>query len=140
MKTIQKIGTALLAVLTFVPVYDSAEASTVASQWYFGSWACRIDGRPAKMRWRVVDDPQTTCAGGICTSTSGVKVVGHFSDNGGPWVPLKATASGSTTLSIRYLGAQQDNWFLRYSPNTRSASGWTTWQRRRFPLSCSDRR
>lgn len=31
MKTIQKIGTTLLAVFAFVPVYDSAEASTVAS-------------------------------------------------------------------------------------------------------------
>lgn len=40
-----------------------ANASLTVSQWYFGSWNCRIDGRPARMVWRVVDDPQTNVLG-----------------------------------------------------------------------------
>lgn len=130
------IGVTLGLLLAF----NDSNASTVAREWYFGTWDCNIDGRPAKMQWRVVNDPQTTCNGNICSSTSGVKVVGHFSDNGGPWVPLAKRGSSPTSLSIRYLGAEQDNWYLRYNASTRSAQGWTTWRGNRYPLSCSNRR
>ncbi len=118
--------------------FDSnAQASQVPSQWYFGKWNCTIDGRPAKMQWLVVDDPQTTCSGGVCSSSSGVKVVGRFSDNGSAWVPLATRYLRGNDFGIRYLGAEQNNWMLRYQPSTKVAAGWTTWRGNRYPLQCS---
>jgi len=134
----------LLASIAFMPFFipwaGVAGASQVASKWYFGIWDCRIDGRPARMQWRVVDDPQTRCDGNVCSSTSGVKVVGRFSDHGSAWVPLGIRSDRGNTLGIRYLGAEQDNWSLRYNPSTRVAQGATTWHGQNYPLVCSNRR
>ena len=124
--------------LSFFIAIGHANSSQVVREWYFGTWDCNIDGRPAQMQWYVVDDPQTTCNGDICSSTSGVRVVGRFSDNGGPWVPLAKRSSNSRTseLGIRYLGNEQDNWYLKYNNRTRVADGWTTWRGNRYPLQC----
>ena len=119
---------------------STINASQVANQWYFGSWNCNIDGRNSKMDWLVVDDPQTKCDGDVCSTTSGVKVVGRFSDNGSAWVSLAKHSANSTSLSIRYLGQEQDNWFLRYNVKSGRAIGWTTWRGKRYPLSCANRR
>ncbi|MEE3717825.1 DUF6006 family protein [Tumidithrix elongata RA019] len=113
-----------------------AIASQVATEWYFGRWNCNIDGRSARMQWSVVNDPQTNCSGGVCSTTSGVRIVGRFSDNGSAWVPLAKQRSSSTTLNIRYLGAEQDNWFLRYDRSSNIANGWTTWRGNRYSLRC----
>lgn len=43
-------------------------------------------------------------------------------------------------LGIRYLGAEQDNWYLRYNSRTKIADGWTTWRGNRYPLQCRNRR
>jgi hypothetical protein len=134
---IRKTLISLLAILAILPGTNSAHASQAASQWYFGNWNdCKIDGRPAKMQWKVVDDSQTQCDGNICQSTSGVKVVGRFSDNGGNWVPLSVRYNRTNEVGIRYLGREQDNWVLRYNPNSRVATGYTTWRGNRYPLSC----
>lgn len=127
-----------LAALTVgVSVFPSpGTASMVAREWYFGNWDCSIDGRPARMQWRVVDDPQTTCTGNVCSTTSGVKVVGRFSDSGSAWVPLAKRWSNRAEIRIRYLGAEQDNWYLRYDRSARTATGWTTWRGNRYPLQC----
>ncbi len=119
---------------------STINASQVAREWYFGLWDCNIDGRPAKMEWYVVNDPQTTCNNGVCSSTSGVKVLGRFSDNNSPWVPLAKRSSNSTSISIRYLGQEQDNWYLKYNVNSGRANGWTTWRNKRYPLSCFNRK
>lgn len=116
---------------------SSAQASQVLSQWYFGKWDCSIDGRAAKMQWLVVDDPQTSCSGNICSSTSGVKVIGRFSDSGGAWVPLGKRYLRGNDFGIRYLGNEQDNWLLRYNPSTKVAKGWTTWRGNKYPLQCT---
>lgn len=114
-------------------------ASTSAlPRWANGESNCKIDGRPAKMFWQVVDDPQTECEGNICSTTSAVKTVGHFSDNGGAWVNLRireVTNSGNT-LDIRYLGSEPSNWQLNYDASTEIATGWTQWRGRRYQLSC----
>ena len=89
MKLLQKCLLGLMLIpcgLLFNP--GTINASQVVTQWYFGSWDCNIDGRNAKMQWLVVDDPQTQCDGDICRTTSGVKVVGQFSNNGSAWVSL----------------------------------------------------
>jgi hypothetical protein len=114
-------------------------ASVVVREWFFGNWDCLIDGRPARMQWYIVDDPQTTCHDNVCSSTSAVRVVGRFSDSGGPWVPLARQWSRGNQLGIRYLGREQDNWYLSYNSVTRAARGWTTWRGNRYPLQCSKR-
>jgi hypothetical protein len=138
MNGIQKVlMTLALLPLTFGYVGSDANASQVPSQWYFGQWDCTIDGRAAKMQWLVVDDPQTSCDGNVCSSSSGVKVVGRFSDSGSAWVPLGKRYLRGNEFGIRYLGGEQDNWMLRYQPTTKIATGWTTWRGNRYPLQCS---
>ncbi|WP_041233502.1 DUF6006 family protein [Cylindrospermum stagnale] len=119
-----------------------AKAGLVASEWFFGRWDCNIDGRPAQMQWKVVDDSQTTCNGDTCSSTSGVRIAGWFSDNGGAWVPLKKRFANKQRqeLGIRYLGKEQDNWYLKYNSRTKVADGWTTWRGQRYPLQCRNKR
>ncbi len=138
MNKIQKIfmGLALLP-LTIGYCGSGTQASQVVSQWYFGKWNCTIDGRSAKMQWLVVDDPQTTCSGDVCSSSSGVKVIGRFSDNGSAWVPLSKRYLQGYEFGIRYLGKEQDNWMLSYNPKLKVATGWTTWRGNRYPLQCS---
>ena len=126
----------LLPLLSLACVRETAQASLTPTQWFFGNWNCSIDGRPTRMNWRVANDTQVDCAGGVCTVVNGVKVVGRFSDSGSAWIPLKRTASTGTTLSIRYMGREQDNWFLRRTA-ARQADGWTTWRGSRYPLKCS---
>ncbi len=138
MKKIQK----MLMVLAILPLTigycgGDTQASQVVSQWYLGKWNCSIDGRPAKMQWLVVDDTQTSCSGDVCSSSSGVKVVGRFSDNGSAWVPLSKRYLQGNEFGIRYLGKEQDNWLLRYNPQAKVANGWTTWRDNRYPLQCS---
>lgn len=138
MKKIQRILIGLAALPLTLGCFDiNAQASQVIGQWYFGKWDCTIDGRPAKMQWLVVDDPQTTCSGDVCSSSSGVKVIGRFSDNGSAWVPLAKRYLRGNDFGIRYLGAEQNNWMLRYQPSTKVAAGWTTWRGNRYPLQCS---
>jgi Family of unknown function (DUF6006) len=135
---IRKIFLSLFALTCILPGAGSVSASTTPTKWYFGDWNnCNIDGRPARMQWKVVDDSQTSCQGNVCSQTSGVKVVGRFSDNGGAWVPLKVNYSQGNDVGIRYQGGEPDNWFLRYSPQRKTASGYTTWRGNRYPLSCS---
>jgi hypothetical protein len=128
------ISLALLPWGILIP--SNAQASQVVSQWYFGRWNCSIDGRPSQMQWRVVDDPQTSCSGDVCSTTSGVKVVGRFSDNGSAWVPLEKRYLRGNDFGIRYLGREPDNWFLRYNSSNRQAIGYTTWRGNRYPLQC----
>ena len=137
MKNITKIIVKLALLPLTLSFSIGAQASQVPSQWYFGKWDCSIDGRPAKMQWLVVDDPQTSCSGNVCSSSSGVKVVGRFSDNGSAWVPLGKNYIRGNDFGIRYQGAEPDNWFLRYNPSTKVASGWTTWRNHKYPLQCT---
>jgi Family of unknown function (DUF6006) len=134
----RQISIGLFTLTCILPGAGGASASQAATQWYFGNWNnCLIDGRPAKMQWKVVDDPQTSCDGNICSSSSGVKVVGRFSDNGSDWVPLSVRYNQKNEVGIRYLGKEKDNWVLRYNPQTKDAKGYTTWRGKKYPLSCS---
>lgn len=115
-----------------------AGASTVPSQWYFGNWACLIDGRPAQMVWRVVDDPQTSCDGDICTTSSGVAIRGWFKDGSGPWIRLERPRVSGNDFRFVYTG-DRTNWFLRAAAGRRFAAGNTIWQDNAYPLSCVKR-
>lgn len=123
----------IVGVVLFLICASPAGASQVAGQWWFGEWRCTIDGRPARMSWRVVDDPQTQCQGNVCSTSSGVKVVGRFSDNGSRWVPLTSPQNSGAMLRFRH--ADGNRWQLTRS-NANLAVGNTVWQGRQFPLSC----
>jgi Family of unknown function (DUF6006) len=103
---------------------QSAQAS-YAAKWFDGNWDCKIDGRSAKMTWRMADDMPNS------------KYLGKFSDSGGAWVPLSELSSNSNTLSLRYLGGEPATWGLTYAPQQRSAVGFTTWRGKKYPLSCT---
>lgn len=115
---------------------SSAQASMGVTQWYNGTWNCTIDGRPSVMRWRYVDDSQTNCSGGVCSSTSGVALRGSFSDNGSAFVRLTRIASNSTVLTMRH--PDGNSWRLVMRAPGR-ADGYTTWNGRRYPLICNRR-
>ena len=111
-------------------------ASQAVVEWYHGSWSCQIDGRPARMTWKIVDDTQVNCAGDECSVVNGVATRGRFSDNGSRWVTLTAPSVNGDTLRFRH--ADGNPWRLRRESATR-AVGHTTWNGSRFPLSCDKR-
>lgn len=124
-----------LTLLALVSAASVSHASQVASQWYHGSWACLIDGRDARMVWRVENDTRQSCSGGVCSVSHGVKVAGYFSDSGSRWVSLDAPSRAGNDLRFTYTG-DNTRWFLRYDPGSRVASGNTVWQGRAYPLVC----
>jgi hypothetical protein len=133
----RKISIGLFALACVLPGAHGASASLGIGQWYMGYWNnCQIDGRPARMKWTIVRETPTDCNGNLCNSTSGSKIVGSFSDNGSAWVPLSIRYNQNNQLGIRYLGNEQNNWVLRYNPNTNIAKGHTTWRGKQYPLSC----
>ena len=122
--------------LAGLAVGGPAQASMGVTQWFNGTWNCTIDGRPSVMRWRYVDDSQTNCSGGVCSSTSGVALRGSFSDNGSPFVRLTRITSSSTVLTMRH--PDGNRWRLDMRAPGR-ATGYTTWNGQRYPLICNRR-
>ena len=118
--------------LCFV-VFAPAHAGQVPG-WWGGTWTCNIDGRPARMKWSAVDDSETTCNGDVCSSTSGVRWQGSFSDNGSRWVPLTDPSKGKKG-GLFFRHADGNQWYLP-EPKRNKTTGWTTWNGRRYPLSC----
>ena len=102
--------------------------------WWGGNWNCTIDGRPARMNWKVVDAGETSCDGDTCTSTSAVAWRGSFSDNGSGWVPLTNPRRGNKG-GVFFFHADGNKWYLP-QPASNKSNGWTTWQGNRYPLSC----
>ena len=86
------------------------------------------------MKWAAVDDRQTTCSGGTCTSSSGARWSGSFSDNGSRWVKLTNPRSG-TQGGLYFNHADGNRWYLA-KPVSSKAVGWTTWNGQRYRLSC----
>ncbi len=115
----------------------TAGTTTHASQvsgWWGGDWNCNIDGRPARMKWAAVDDTQTSCDGDACSTSSGARWAGRFSDNGSRWVPLRNARRGDRG-GLFFTHADGNKWYLAM-PAGGKAKGWTTWNGQRYPLSC----
>jgi Family of unknown function (DUF6006) len=110
-----------------------ANASQVGG-WWNGSWNCNIDGRAAQMKWSVVDDSQTSCNGDVCSTAASVRWAGQFSDSGSRWVALNNARSGNNG-GLFFNHADGNRWYLA-KPVSNKASGWTTWNGKRYPLSC----
>ncbi|MGK9167187.1 hypothetical protein KXR53_12865 [Inquilinus limosus] len=114
-------------------VSGPAPAGQVAG-WWGGTWDCNIDGRPARMRWAAVDASETTCDGDICTTSSGARWSGSFSDNGSRWVRLTNPRQGNRG-GLFFRHADGNQWYLA-KPVNNKAVGWTTWNGNRYSLSC----
>ena len=114
-----------------------ADASQTVGRWYHGMWTCRIDGRPARMEWKIVDAPTTSCRDGVCSTAATVAERGRFSDNGSRWVPLtNPVVSGTSGNRLGFRHADGNAWYL-YRRNARVANGQTTWNGQRYPLQCT---
>jgi Family of unknown function (DUF6006) len=121
----------------FVPEMVRATPVAAPNRWYLGAWSdCRLDGRPARMQWRVVPAPPPLCRGNVCNKTAGLRILGRFSDNDSAWVPLAIRFARGNELGIRYLGAEQDNWSLLYNPGTKVAKGFVNWRGKSYPIEC----
>lgn len=102
--------------------------------WWGGAWDCNIDGRPARMKWAAVDDSQTNCNGDACTTSSGARWKGNFSDNGSRWVPLTEPRRGNKG-GVFFRHADGNQWYLAQPVGNRT-KGWTTWNGQRYTLAC----
>lgn len=132
----QRLVALAIGLFSITSCFSTAPVSAgmLVGEWWDGSWRCKIDGRPARMVWTVVDDPQSTSNGGIGTTTSNVKRIGRFSDNGSPWVSLSdARKDNKGGLFFRHADGNQ--WYLP-NPQGGKTSGWTTWQGKRYSLVC----
>lgn len=124
----------LLLPLCIVMSGTPSSASQV-SGWWGGDWRCKIDGRPARMRWVAVSTSQGSCDGVACSQSQGAAWRGSFSDNGSRWVPL-TTPRRDAQDGLNFRHADGNRWYLA-KPVANRSTGWTTWQGRRYSLSCS---
>ena len=124
----------LLLCALAAPLARGPAQAGMVSGWWGGNWNCTIDGRPARMSWSAVDDTRTQCSGGACTSTSGARWMGKFSDNGSRWVALTDARAGNLG-GLHFRHADGNPWFLA-APDSGRTKGWTTWNGKRYPLSC----
>ncbi|MDS9467311.1 DUF6006 family protein [Paracoccus sp. MBLB3053] len=119
--------------------FSTPSFANMASGWWGGDWDCIIDGRPARMRWSVVDNGSQSCEetdeGTICSSSVSAGWKGRFSDNGSKWVSLTNAKSGDKG-GLFFTHADGNRWYLA-KPVGRTAKGWTTWNGQRYPLSCT---
>lgn len=132
----QRLIALAIGLFSTISCFSTAPVSAgqIVGKWWDGSWRCTIDGRPARMVWKIVDDPQSTSDGDIGTTTSGVKRIGRFSDNGSRWVSLSDAREGNNG-GLFFRHADGNQWYLP-KPQGERTSGWTTWQGNRYPLVC----
>lgn len=112
----------------------SSAGASMASGWWGGNWKCTIDGRPAKMKWVPVNVDDSSCDGDACTTSSGARWKGSFSDNGAPWVALTNARAGKQG-GLHFTHADGNKWYLP-KPTKGRSNGWTTWEGKRYSLSC----
>ncbi len=115
-----------------------APASQVAGGWYMGDWRCTLDGRATRIVWDVASVEHGSSHHGAShgTSVSGAERRGRFWDRG-TWVDLSFGRATSTTVHFQH--PDGNNWYMRRISATQ-ANGYSTWQGRRYPLSCTKAR
>ena len=128
-------GMALLVCGTLALSVPSVHAATASRIWWDGTWNCRLNGRPAQMRWRVVNNPREVASGTTGPgATTGLKRVGSFSENGGPWTDLRDPRQANDG-GLFFRSANGNRWFLARAERGRT-TGWATAQGKRLPLVC----
>lgn len=120
---------------------QAALAGLINGDWV-GHYNCVIDGRPSKLIIDVVDDKQTICQNGYCTTVHSVRYDLRFSDNGGPWVNLPTRPFTSDdppsnhTVHLLPVRHGNDPWLLVLHSGNDHISGYTTWQGTVFGFQC----
>lgn len=132
---IKRIAAAALIASAFA-AGAPATAGQVAGTWYMGDWRCTLDGRATRIVWDVVSVDHGSSQGDVGTSVAGAERRGRFWDRGS-WVTLSLGRATATTLHFKH--PDGNNWFLRRVSATQ-ANGYSTWEGRRFPLSCAKTR
>jgi hypothetical protein len=133
-KMMSRLTGLLCGIALCTSVSTPSQASLTKKGWWDGDWTCSIDGRPARMRWRVVDATTTSCDGEICSTVAGSRYKGRFSDNGSPWVSLTHAKHGNNG-GLYFKHADGNQWYLP-QPTAGRTIGWTTWNGSRYKLSC----
>jgi Family of unknown function (DUF6006) len=113
-----------------------AGASQVAGGWYTGDWRCTLDGRLTRIVWDVVSVDRGSSDDDVGTSVAGAERRGRFWD-WGSWAGLSLGRATSTAVHFKH--ADGNNWYLRRA-SAGQATGYSTWQGRRYPLSCTKAR
>ena len=131
----KRIATASL-IASALAASAPATAGQVAGTWYMGDWRCTLDGRATRIVWDVVSVDRGSSDGDVGTSVAGAERRGRFLDRGS-WVTLSPGRATTTTLHFRH--PDGNNWYLRRVSATQ-ATGYSTWQGRRYPLSCTKAR
>jgi hypothetical protein len=127
---------AIVAALMYAALLAEANASGVAG-WWGGTWTCKIDGRPAQMKWVPVSVVEGDCEGDTCSQSSSAAWKGSFFD-GSQWVALNNPRPGSKG-GLYFNHADGNKWYLPEPKQTRvgmRSEGWTTWQGNRYKLIC----
>lgn len=112
---------------------------------WLGRWMCNLDGRNSTLEFFALDEPNVSCSGDICTSTSGnVTLAGVAIDASGSRKslalrPLNAkdpkANNGTQILALSY--NRTDDWLLLlHTWDKRYASGFTTWNGNIYGLQC----
>lgn len=101
--------------------------------WFSGEWNCRIDGRPSEIIWQVSLIPEGPCPNNNCPDH--LPMIGGFREQNSGWHKLIKTSATTFDIKFTYTG---DNtpWYLVYDPSSGLANGHTTWNGKRYPLSC----
>jgi len=104
--------------------------------WWGGTWTCDIDGRPARMKWIVVEPGVNMCddQGRNCVMNHELRWQGGFADNGSRWVSLTQPRLGDKG-GMFFHHADGNRWYLA-KPKGERTTGWTTWNGQRYRLSC----
>lgn len=135
MKTMRKSTWRSLLPATALYLAASATANaSMAVGWWGGTWNCNIDGRPAMMKWVSVNVAEEECDDESCSQSTSVHWKGSFSDNGSRWVELSNAHMGNQG-GLYFNHADGNKWYLPKPQGGRS-DGWTTWQGKRYQLSC----
>lgn len=113
-----------------------AAASQVAGGWYMGDWRCTLDGRPTRIVWDVVSVDHGSSHGDVGTSVAGAELRGRFWDRG---AMVRLSFGRATSTALYFKHPDGNNWYLRRTSPTQ-ATGYSTWEGRRYPLACTKTR
>lgn len=116
-----------------------AHAGTPPDEWWSGDWTCDIGGRPAQMKWAIVEDSKVPDSrDGAGRATPAVLWEGSYSDNGSQWVALSDPSKGKKG-GLYFRHADGNKWYLQ-KPTENKTTGWTTATAQRnaprHPISC----
>lgn len=108
------------ALSLFLLIACPARADMQADEWWNGDWNCEIGGRPARMKWSMVEDAQPPADGRAAVA----RWQGSLSTgDGGQPVALTEPSQGKKG-GLYFRHADGHKWYLQ-KPVDNKATGWT---------------